>query len=59
MNCWGILWSPAVGKIMAEVLISGKTLLADLRPFSPTRFMSKGAQGRGRKMVDAPVGEQW
>jgi len=59
-NCWGILWSPASGKAMSELLLDGEASCVDLAPFSPARFMPQPEKGRrGRKQGSAPVGEQW
>lgn len=57
-NCWGILWSPVTGEIISQLITRGETDI-DIRPFSPTRFMARGSKGRGRKMRDESVGEQW
>ncbi|KAJ8599618.1 hypothetical protein CTAYLR_004691 [Chrysophaeum taylorii] len=56
-NCWGILWAPITGKLVAD-LILGNTPSVDLAPFSPGRFISRPPR-RGRAMVNQPVGEQW
>ena len=58
-NCWGILWAPVSGKCMAELITTGAAECVDLAPFSPTRFMTTRAGGRGRKRGSLPVGEQW
>ena len=57
-NCWGILWSPVAGEIIADLITKGKSAI-NIKPFSPTRFMQRGARGRGRKMRTEEVGEQW
>lgn len=57
-NCWGILWAPVTGLVMAELIADGKASTVDLRPFSVRRFMPS-AGTRGRKMKGAEVGEQW
>ena len=57
-NCWGILWGPLSGKLMAEVILDGQATTVDLSAFSPARFLVK-RRGRGRKKGDEPVGEQW
>ncbi|CAM9561348.1 unnamed protein product [Discosporangium mesarthrocarpum] len=58
-NCWGILWGPVTGLLMAELLVDGKATTADIEPFSPGRFMST-AQRRGRRRgAEEFVGEQW
>lgn len=59
-NCWGILWAPASGQAMAELLLHGHASSIDLAPFAPGRFMPNAvAGGRGRKKGLTPVGEQW
>jgi glycine/D-amino acid oxidase-like deaminating enzyme len=59
-NCWGITWAPVTGKAMAELLVDGAATCVDLAPFTPERFMPRGARGgRGRKQGAAAVGEQW
>lgn len=62
-NCWGILWAPAIGKAMAELLTEGKASCVDLGPFSPRRFAPAPAAaregGRGRRAGTEAVGEQW
>ena len=61
-NCWGIAWSPACGKIMAELILNGTTGGVDLDPFDPGRFSPqvKNKRGRrGRKRGTTNVGEQW
>ena len=57
-NCWGILWAPASGKALAERILDGAASTANLDAFSPRRFAKKKS-GRGRKMRDEDVGEQW
>ena len=70
MNCWGILWAPICGKTMAELIHTGSQDLLDLRSFSIDRFnpLLRGLRadgdgdkkgGRGRKMGEKSVGEQW
>ena len=56
-NCWGILWAPITGKIVADILL-GAPPDVDLTAFSPSRFMPK-APKRGRAKDTLPVGEQW
>jgi len=56
-NCWGILWGPLTGQIMAE-LVTGGASPVPLQAFDPNRFCAK-RQNRGRHMQDRPVGEQW
>lgn len=63
-NCWGILWAPASGKAMSELIVDGAASTIDLSAFSPGRFggAAAGANGgrkRGRKMGSIDVGEQW
>jgi glycine/D-amino acid oxidase-like deaminating enzyme len=36
-NCWGILWGPAMGEAMAQLVCDGRAKL-DLTPFDPKRF---------------------
>ena len=38
-NCWGILWGPASGKAMAELVLKGEATTVDLRAFDPARFL--------------------
>ena len=58
-NCWGILWAPITGKLVAELLADGSaSSIPSLEPFSPARFMEREAT-RGRKNRGAAVGEQW
>ena len=57
-NCWGILWAPASAKALAERILDGAAVTANLDAFSPRRFTRKKS-GRGRKMRDEDVGEQW
>ena len=59
-NCWGILWAPISGKAMAELILDGKSSVADLAAFAPDRFLPEAQRGgRGRKQGDTAVGEQW
>ena len=60
-NCWGILWGPVSGLLMAELICDGKATTADVRPFSPSRFLPRDYErgNRGRKMGSQPIGEQW
>lgn len=45
---------------MSELILDGQASVVDLRRFAPMRFSGRGARGgRGRKMGDVPVGEQW
>lgn len=46
-NCWGILWGPVTGLLMAELLVDGKASTVDIDPFSPTRFMQRAGRSRG------------
>lgn len=59
-NCWGILWAPIAGKAMSELMMSSdnKQSTLDLSPFHISRFFST-KKGRGKKVGDAPIGEQW
>ena len=57
-NCWGIAWSPACGKAMAELILDGKCESVDLSPFDPGRF-APAKSTRGRKKGSMNVGEQW
>jgi glycine/D-amino acid oxidase-like deaminating enzyme len=57
-NCWGILWAPASGLAMAELLMTGVSTTIDLTPFNPARFMQRDSK-RGKKMGAVNVGEQW
>jgi hypothetical protein len=45
-------------QVMADVILHGRSKDIDLGPFDPGRFTAP-AKGRGRKMQDVPVGEQW
>lgn len=58
-NCWGILWAPASGLCMAELVATGECKTVNLLPFSLDRFTKKSSSARGRKMVSTSVGEQW
>jgi glycine/D-amino acid oxidase-like deaminating enzyme len=60
-NCWGILWAPASGKALAERILDGAAKTVRLEPFSPRRFFKArdAGNGRGRKMRERDVGEQW
>eukprot|EP00958_Prasinococcus_capsulatus_P001336 scaffold115_cov304-Prasinococcus_capsulatus_cf.AAC.30 len=58
-NCWGILWAPITGKLMAEEIIDGRSMCVDISRFSAERFMPKKRGGRGRHMRTEGVGEQW
>ena len=61
-NCWGISWSPAMGKCIADWIVDGHSDLAD-GAFDPKRFTWKSkvkfSGQRGRAMGDERVGEQW
>mmetsp|Transcript_6953 Transcript_6953/g.18650 ORF Transcript_6953/g.18650 Transcript_6953/m.18650 type:complete len:442 (+) Transcript_6953:138-1463(+) len=37
-NCWGILWGPATGKAMSELILDGTSKTLDLTPFQLQRF---------------------
>lgn len=56
-NCWGILWGPLTGLIMAELITGGAPPVA-LSAFDPGRFAEKRAK-RGRHVGEEPIGEQW
>ena len=56
-NCWGILWGPISGKVMAELLLEGDASI-DLSAFAPGRFMRRRPR-RGRQRGSEAVGEQW
>jgi glycine/D-amino acid oxidase-like deaminating enzyme len=60
-NCWGILWAPASGLAMAELIMTGKSTTIDLRAFDPNRFEAKAGKrgGRGKKVGTTAIGEQW
>ena len=59
-NCWGILWAPISGLAMSELIVSGKSTVVNLAPFSPSRFLPRQQIGtRGRKKGNVDVGEQW
>jgi glycine/D-amino acid oxidase-like deaminating enzyme len=57
-NCWGILWAPASGLAMAELVATGKSSTIDLTAFRVNRF-TRGNSRRGKKKGEAEVGEQW
>ena len=56
-NCWGILWAPATGLALAELLTDGKSDSIDLGAFDPARFGGGGmkahkrSKGAGREHV--------
>lgn len=60
-NCWGILWAPACGLAMADLLVTGQTSLFNMQPFTPERYLVPGQplRHRGKKMGVEPKGEQW
>ena len=59
-NCWGILWAPASGLAMAELVATGVSSSINLTPFSPGRFDRSGSSARrGKKKGTVEVGEQW
>lgn len=59
-NCWGILWAPASGLAMAELVATGVSTTLDLKSFAPDRFDRSGRNTRrGKKMGTVEVGEQW
>ena len=59
---WGILWAPATGRVVAELLLDEPPSLS-LQPFSLRRFDTpthrRLMEFRGRKKGDEPVGEQY
>ena len=57
-NCWGILWAPACGRAIAELIADGASRSLNLAPFSPTRYVRR-AGPRGRAVAGVPLGEQW
>ncbi|XP_074578506.1 D-amino-acid oxidase [Curcuma longa] len=40
-SCWGILNGPATGASLAELILDGNSTIADLKPFSPSRFLHR------------------
>merc|ERR1712008_590330 len=61
-NCWGILWAPVSGLAMSELILDGNASCINLARFKPGRFRAArtgNSGGRGRKMGEVPVGEQW
>ena len=59
-NCWGILWAPVTGALMAELICDKEvSVVPSIKPFSPERFMPMAGGGRGRKKGAESVGEQW
>jgi glycine/D-amino acid oxidase-like deaminating enzyme len=59
-NCWGILWAPASGLAVAELMATGTSSTLNLQHFSPDRFDRAGAASRrGKKKGSVEVGEQW
>jgi len=59
-NCWGILWAPITGKIVADIILKNdNSAVADISAFSPKRFMQKASNKRGRAKDDYSLGEQW
>ncbi|ORX96416.1 FAD dependent oxidoreductase [Basidiobolus meristosporus CBS 931.73] len=38
-SCWGILYAPATGLAMAELLVHGKTTSIDISRFDPARYL--------------------
>jgi len=56
-NCWGILWGPLTGLIVAELVVGGESPIP-LAAFDPGRFAARHSK-RGRHHKDVPVGEQW
>lgn len=62
-NAWGILWAPATGRAMAEVLLDGEAASLNLRAFAPRRFDTLTyrtlLKQRGRQKAGEKLGEQW
>ena len=70
-NVWGILWSPAVGRAVADMILADRddedTSSAsgdlNLRAFAPKRFDTLTyrtlLKQRGRNKAGEQVGEQW
>lgn len=59
-NCWGILWAPASGLAMAELIVNGESSTINLKAFAPGRFgLGASSSKRGRKKGTVEVGEQW
>ena len=60
-NCWGILWAPVSGLLMAELLVNGKASTIDISSFHIARFAKQGykVEKRGKKVKGNPIGEQW
>ncbi|CAL9097067.1 unnamed protein product [Musa acuminata var. zebrina] len=40
-SCWGILNGPVTGASLAELILEGQSTTADLKPFSPSRFLRR------------------
>lgn len=57
-NCWGILWAPASGLAMAELIVDGESRLFNMNPFRLDRFVENSSR-RGKKIGATDVGEQW
>ena len=67
-SCWGILWAPAMGAAMAEMLLDdGETSVINCRAFAPRRFdtltyrsllKQRGRHGRATASGEA-VGDSW
>ena len=59
-NCWGILWAPASGLAMAELIATGESTTINLKAFAPGRFEQSASKSRrGKKKGTMEVGEQW
>ncbi|WOL15321.1 oxidoreductase TDA3 [Canna indica] len=43
-SCWGILNGPATGASLAELILEGESTTADLKPFSPSRFLRRSTR---------------
>jgi len=55
-NCWGILWAPATGLAMAELLVDGESKSIDLQAFDPGRFVPGRKRRRHAKAGQEHVG---
>ena len=42
-NCWGILWSPVAGEIIADLITKGKSAI-NIKPFSPTLHAARSLE---------------
>jgi glycine/D-amino acid oxidase-like deaminating enzyme len=48
-NCWGILWAPATGLAMSELLLDGAATSLSLDAFDPARFAMDGDGRSGKR----------